>query len=339
MPSTITITDAQGKKVRAKVGDNVIILRQVNVKRKKNAEVAKFPAPVIVDVERTDGRVHAWVQFHTVDKRPHRQLFVGADLQLAAPMFKIGDRVEVVEVHPTVFVPVGCQGTVVGGDGTTFHVTFTAPLLRDGTPAATPITLSQSGVEGTALKFIKSGMVQPPSESSGSDRECDSDSDSDSGSGSESESSSSSSEERESALFGDTPTEAAHAEQDQQEEEESKQCSSRHVDVLAEHMSDVVRAALMRHLRATTLLHFKDWFASKCQHAHVRVETLPELQAHLIRFTRDMQPAFRLSPAHKVALRNIGASSADLLEIEHQPSLRGGELQDFMNFFTNMKRN
>jgi flagellar biosynthesis GTPase FlhF len=364
-PRFITVQGHSGRKVRAKVGDNVTILKKVTTKRGK-ADVAKFPAPHIVEIDKENGRVVARVQFHTEAKRALVQSFHGPELQLAEPMFKIGDNVEVVEKQRGVLVPVGTQGTVVGGDGTTFYVNFLVDHGDAGSVFEPTLNVSQDGIQGSALKYVKRGdmRVKPrdsdddSSSSSNEEKDDEEEEEDDEEEGSKGSSSSNSSSSREDDNDDDEQAEAeAEAEvegygdgethththtQEKEDAEVARRVDARMTpaDFVHKHMSSSAHRALLRHLNATTLRNFERWFHNlHAQKAHVVVvDSLPQLQQVLIHFTRSLQPAFRLTPAHKIALREIGATSSDLLEIEQQPQLAGGSVEDVMRFYSSLKK-
>lgn len=105
---------------------------------------------------------------------------------------------------------------------------------------------------------------------------------------------------------------------------------------LRAHASGEVYDALLHHLSTCTLRAFEHWFHA--QQPSTSVRTLAQLQKLLNEFTRQLQPAFRLSGEQKIALRHIGASSADLMEIEQQPQLAGQSIETILQFYSTFKR-
>jgi hypothetical protein len=140
----LTIKGSEAKRV-IHVGDTVFIVtppRGVALE-----DIALFPAPFVVRLEQTAAkkRWQVRVQYQTVNKQTHVHLFYPRQLRASKPVLSIGDRVVVKEAMPPVVVPVGTEGTVVGGDGCCYHITF---LMHQFQP---PVMVSQDHVPADAI--------------------------------------------------------------------------------------------------------------------------------------------------------------------------------------------
>jgi hypothetical protein len=137
-----------GKKVRVRRGDNVFITKRLDER------VSKFPPPRVVKIHKRGTRLLVDVQYQTDDKKTRVESFLANELESVQPLFKIGDKVVVKTAHPSVVVSVGSRGTVVGGDGTTYHVTFVMDTTPSGQQLDAPIRVSQDRVDAAALEQV-----------------------------------------------------------------------------------------------------------------------------------------------------------------------------------------
>lgn len=154
----LTVKDSVAKRV-VRVGDSVFIIRPpAGVKLD---DIAPFPAPFVVRLEQSiSNKGKRWqvkVQYQTEDKRTHVDLFFPRHLRATKPMLSIGDQVVVTQAMAPVVVPVGTEGTVVGGDGCSYHITF---LMHQYQP---PVTVSQDGVPPDAVMLAAEVAGLPPS--------------------------------------------------------------------------------------------------------------------------------------------------------------------------------
>ncbi len=148
------------KKVRARRGDNVLITKSLDER------VSKFPSPRIVKLHKRGARLLIDVQYQTEDKRTRVGSFLANELESVQPLFKIGDKVVVKQPHPSVVVSVGSRGTVVGGDGHTYHVTFVMHTSPTGLELDPPVRVSQDRVDASALEQVSASESEYDPDSS-----------------------------------------------------------------------------------------------------------------------------------------------------------------------------
>lgn len=130
------------------VGDTVFIIR--SLPGVPLDTISPFPAPMIVSIDESGtgkrGQTFRFkVQFQTRERSTHVGYFFSRHLRATKKVLGIGTKVVVKAQIPGVMVPVGTEGTVVGGDGKTYHITF---FLDSFEP---PITVSHDGVPADAV--------------------------------------------------------------------------------------------------------------------------------------------------------------------------------------------
>jgi len=130
------------------VGDTVFIIR--SLPGVPLDSISPFPAPMIVSIDESGtgkrGQTFRFkVQFQTRERTTHVGYFFSRHLRATKKVLGIGTKVVVKAQIPGVMVPVGTEGTVVGGDGKTYHITF---FLDSFEP---PITVSHDGVPADAV--------------------------------------------------------------------------------------------------------------------------------------------------------------------------------------------
>lgn len=130
------------------VGDTVFIIRSLPGVQLDS--ISPFPAPMIVSIDESGtgkrGQTFRFkVQFQTRERTTHVGYFFSRHLRATKKVLGIGTKVVVKAQIPGVMVPVGTEGTVVGGDGKTYHITF---FLDSFEP---PITVSHDGVPADAV--------------------------------------------------------------------------------------------------------------------------------------------------------------------------------------------
>lgn len=275
------------------VGDTVFIVR--SLPKVPLDSISPFPAPFIVQIdEGTVKRGQAFrfkVQFQTRDKTTHVGYFFARHLRATKKVLGIGAKVVVRGDFPCVMVPPGTEGTVVGGDGNTYHVTF---FLDNFEP---PITVSQDGVPADALT--------PPGVK-GKEVELDEEEEEEGG-------------EHGDAAGGEDDTigeEVAHAEEEEAEVGEDDARPADADDIVEQEavvISPTLRAALQTHLQGEQV----DLLCKYLRHRGVtQIADALTLQGHLAQFLRSSkEDEAELPPDHVVALKQVGASDDELTKL------------------------
>ena len=174
--------------------------------------------PVTLKSVRTDskGVQHATVSYNASIQRvielptSHLRAVSGGERSSpsSTPKLNIGDHVEVVATATTLFVPVGSEGTVLGGGGGDGVCTASFTIYKGADD--TPITLTQDWVPTTCLKFIKEGDDEKSASSTSSDEEEE--------------------EEEDDEDEEDKETEADEKKEEEEEEEEDKKKEEEEVE-------------------------------------------------------------------------------------------------------------
>lgn len=280
------------KKVRVRRGDNVLILKPMRER------VAKFPSPRITRLHKKGARLVIDVQYQTEDKKTRVESFLANELESVLPLFRIGDKVVVKQAHPSVVVSVGTRGTVVGGDGNTYHVSFVMNTLPSGEELATPIRVSQDCVEAAALEQVAASESEYSSSEHSSD----------------------------------------HSESEEERSEPPRQTGSPAkpegtLETLSRYMSDRVARAAAHHLSSSLLAEFAEWLATLKEQP--RMESTEDLQGYVVKFTRSRK--VEPFPAeHIAALRAAGASSVDIAKMQRNLQLQGRSARELIEYYTRL---
>lgn len=290
------------KRIRAvAAGDTVFIIRSLpNVPLDS---ISPFPAPMIVRIDESGtgkrGQTFRFkVQFQTRERSTHVGYFFSRHLRATKKVFGIGTKVVVRAQLPGVVVPVGTEGTVVGGDGNTYHITFFLELFEP------PITVSQDGVPADAVclpgqKDREDAAEETEEAEEGEEGEQEEDKEQ------QQEGSESDGGEAAEETLAETKADA------EQDEGQVEKLQGGHHQVLAPHLRD----ALAAHLQPEQV----DLLCAYLQTLGVgNVTDALTLQGYLTQYLRQAKesgggasPA-QLPASHMIALKEAGASDEEL---------------------------
>lgn len=290
------------------VGDTVFIVR--SLAGVPLDTISAFPAPFIVAIDQggTGKRGQAFrfkVQFQTRERQTHVGFFWSRHLKATKKVLGIGARVVVRQQLPEVMVPVGTEGTVVGGDGHTYHITFFIDKFEP------PITVSQDGVPSDAL-----GLPGQDNAPVSDDEEGEVEGEGGEGGEGDIEPSEVVESDGEVVVEERRGTRADPTEDEDEGEVVEEQQEEELPVAPSELLSPHLRAALLLHLQPEQV----DMLCAHLQHQNVtRVDDALTLQGYLATFLRVQQSGGNssghdqeLPPAHVIALQQAGVSDADM---------------------------
>ena len=288
----LRIHGAEGRIRAVAAGDTVFIVR--SLPGVPLDTISPFPAPMIVSIDKSGtgkrGQTFRFkVQFQTRERTTHVGYFFSRHLRATKKVLSIGAKVVVRAQVPGVMVPVGTEGTVVGGDGQTYHITF---FLDSFEP---PITVSHDGVPADAVGVPgqKSSVVADDAEESETTGEGDE------------------GKEEEEQEQGEREDKG-----EQQEDEEEVETPELPVKPAQSVLATPLRDALAAHLQPEQVDLLCTYLATLGVQEVTDALTLQGYLAQYLRHARlDADTTAQLPVEHMIALKEAGASDDEITRL------------------------